>query len=408
MQTSPNDTTTSPRSGALAGLKVVDLSRVLAGPLCTLMLGDHGATVIKVEPPRGDDTRDLGPPFYGDTAAYYHGVNRNKLGIGLDLTQPVARDVLLRMLEDADVLVENFLPGTMERWGIGYEQTLAARFPRLVYCRISGFGEGGPLGGQPGYDAIAQAFAGLMSVNGSTVSGPLRVGVPVADILTGMHAFAGILLALAERHASGRGQAVEATLYDSALSIFHPHSESYFGSGRAPGLMGNAHANIAPYDTFATGEGPIFLGILNDGQFAKLVAHLGRPALARDPRFADNAARVAHRDALKATLEELLAGHAARALSPALMAIGVPAAPVHTMSEAFEHPHTVARGMTVEVDGKRALGVPVKLGRTPGAPRRGAPVYGEHTREVLAASGFDAAAIDALIAAGAALVARRK
>lgn len=403
-----NDSPANPSAGALAGLKVVDLSRVLAGPLCTLMLGDHGATVIKIEPPRGDDTRDLGPPFLGDTAAYYHGVNRNKLGVGLDLTQPAGRDVLLALLADADVLVENFLPGTMERWGLGYEAVLAERFPRLVYCRISGFGSEGPLGGLPGYDAIAQAMAGLMSVNGSAVSGPLRVGVPVADILTGMHAFSGILLALAERARSGRGQSVEATLFDSALSIFHPHSESYFGSGRAPGLMGNAHANIAPYDTFATGEGEVFLGVLNDGQFAKLVAHLGRPELATDARFANNAARIAHRDDLKATLESLLAAHRARDLAVTLMGIGVPAAPVHSMAEAFEHPHTTVRDMTVEVDGKRALGVPVKLGRTPGAPRRGAPAYGEHTREVLAAAGLEAEAIERLLATGAALIARRK
>ncbi|MGE5200728.1 MAG: CaiB/BaiF CoA transferase family protein, partial [Acidobacteriota bacterium] len=215
--------TEATNTGALAGIRVIDLTRVLGGPYCTQMLGDHGAEVIKVEPPQGDETRGWGPPFQGDAASYFIGVNRNKRGVALDLSRPEGRTVLFRLLESADVLIENFKTGTLERWGMGYEAVLKQRFPRLIHCRVSGFGADGPFGGYPGYDAVVQGMAGLMSLNGEPEGAPVRVGVPVVDLATGMNASIAILLALQERQRSGRGQFVEVTLFDSAVALLHPY-----------------------------------------------------------------------------------------------------------------------------------------------------------------------------------------
>src|SRR5271165_656099 len=269
--------------GALAGLKVVDLSRVLGGPFCTQILGDHGADVLKVEPPVGDETRTWGPPFQDGTAAYFIGVNRNKRGIVLDLTSEEGRMALLGLLEGADVMIENFKTGTLEKWGIGGE-ALRERFPRLIHCRISGFGADGPLGGMPGYDAAIQAMSGLMSVNGEPApeGGPTRIGVPVVDLVTGLNACIGILMALHERESSGRGQLVEAALFDCAISLLHPHLANYFLAGTEPKRYGNAHPNVVPYDTFATRTTPLFLAVGNNGQFRKLCEQLGCPELAQD------------------------------------------------------------------------------------------------------------------------------
>ncbi|MFZ4651331.1 MAG: CaiB/BaiF CoA transferase family protein, partial [Rubrivivax sp.] len=257
--------------GSLHGLKVVDLSRVLAGPYCTQILADHGAAVLKVEPPGGDETRGWGPPFDPQgTASYFLGLNRNKRGCTMDLTQPAAREALLALLEDADVLVENFKAGTLEKWGLGWE-VLAPRFPRLIFCRITGFGTDGPMGGLPGYDAAIQALAGIMSVNGEPDARggePLRVGLPVVDMVTGLNAALGIALALQERNRSGRGQFLEVALHDAGLSLLHPHAANHLLDGRIPGRTGNAHPNICPYDTFRTGTEPIFLAVGNDRQFA--------------------------------------------------------------------------------------------------------------------------------------------
>ena len=226
--------------GALHGLKVIDLSRVLGGPYCTQALADHGAQVIKLEPPVGDETRTWGPPFdESDTAWYFNGVNRNKLGISVDLSCDEGRAVLWQLLEDADVLVENFKPGTLARWGMDFERDLHPRFPRLIHCAVSGFGPDGPLGGLPGYDAAIQAMAGLMSVNGERNGGPMRVGLPIVDMVTGLNALAGILLALAEREKSGRGQSIDIALYDCGVSLLHPHLPNYFGSGKVPQRSGN-------------------------------------------------------------------------------------------------------------------------------------------------------------------------
>jgi crotonobetainyl-CoA:carnitine CoA-transferase CaiB-like acyl-CoA transferase len=293
---------------ALAGLRVLDLSRVLAGPLCAQMLADHGADVIKVEPPSGDETRHFGPPFDASgQAAYFGALNRGKRSIALDLSIAPGRAVLEKLLDGVDVLVENFLPGTMEKWGLGYESVLAARHPRLIYCAVSGFGADGPLGGLPGYDAVLQAMAGVMSVNGTPDSGALRVGVPVVDIMTGSNALVGVLLALAARQRSGRGQRVEATLFDTGLGMLIPHGANWLASGQTPQRMGSAHPNITPYDSFKARDGELFLGVVNDGQFRRFCEHVDRADLIADARFTDNRARLANRQALRAEIETALA-----------------------------------------------------------------------------------------------------
>ena len=355
--------------GALAGIRVLDVSRILGGPYCGQILGDHGADVLKIEPPQGDDTRTWGPPFKDGVASYYHGLNRNKRVQQLDFATEEGRAALLALMAEADVLVENFKAGTMERWGLGYE-ALSARFPRLVWCRVSGFGTDGPLGALPGYDAAVQAMTGIMSVNGEAEGGPLRVGLPVVDMVTGLNAVIGVLLALQERHRSGRGQLVEAALYDSGLSLLHPHAANWFMDGTAPRRTGNAHPNIYPYDALATGTDPVFVAVGNDRQFASLCRCIGLPALADDPRYATAGARSVNRAGLKQQLEAAMAALDGRALVDRLMAAGVPAAPVLGVDAALAHPHTAHRGMVVEMEGGwRGLGAPVKLSRTPASYR---------------------------------------
>lgn len=385
--------------GALSGIKVVDLSRVLGGPYCTQALADHGAEVIKLEPLSGDETRGWGPPFDGDLAAYFKGVNRNKLSLAVDLSQAQGKDVLIRLLEEADVLVENFKPGTLERWGLGYD-TLKCRFPGLIHCSITGFGADGPLGGLPGYDAVIQAMAGLMSVNGSQGSGPTRVGLPVVDLVTGLNALTGVLLALAERTRSGQGQHVDISLYDCGMSLLHPHVPNYLASGKLPRLTGNAHPNICPYDSYASGSVPVFLAIGNDGQFRKLCEFIGAGALPDDERFANNAQRLRHSDALKALLEQKLAEHDGLLLAEQLMEIGVPCGAIADVQAVVDHPHTQHRQMVWRQGDYQGIGSPIKLSRTPPAFRHAPPQLGEHTRAVLASHGFDAEAIASLQASG--------
>ena len=355
--------------GALAGIRVLDLSRILGGPYCGQILGDHGADVLKVEPPQGDDTRTWGPPFKDGVASYYRGLNRNKRGLRLDLGSPEGREALLRLAAEADVLVENFKAGTMERWGIGHD-TLQARFPRLVWCRVSGFGSDGPLGALPGYDAAVQAMTGIMSINGEAEGGPLRVGLPVVDMVTGLNAVIGVLLALQERQRSGRGQLVEAALYDSGLSLLHPHAANWFMDDKPPQRTGNAHPNIYPYDALKTGTEPIFVAVGNDRQFVAFCRCIGVPQLSDDERYAQAGARSVNRVGLKQALEAALADFDGVKLVDALMAAGVPAAPVLGVDAALQHPHTAHRGMVVEMEGGyRGLGSPVKLSRTPASYR---------------------------------------
>jgi len=395
--------------GALEGLKVIDLSRVLGGPYCGQMLADHGAEVIKIEPPQGDETRLWGPPFDQEgISAYFAGINRNKRTIALDLSKPEGREVLLKLLAEADVLIDNFKTGTMEKWGIGFADTLSKKFPRLVHARVSGFGEDGPLGGFPGYDAMVQASAGLVSVNGSPESGPVRVGVPVVDLSTGMNACIGILMALYERNRSGKGQFIDATLYDSAIALHQPHAPNYFTAGQKPKLVGNSHGSLVPYSNFPTKGRNIAIAAGNDGQFRKLAQMLGKPELAQDPRFKTNKDRVAHRLELEAELRELLKDRDADSFSIELMKGGVPSGAVLEVPDVMEHPHTKHRGMVWEKDGYRNVGNPVKLSRTPAGVRSKPKKFGTDTKAVLAEVGYSLADIDNLITSGIALTEIKK
>ena len=360
------------KAGALAGIRVLDLSRILGGPYCGQVLGDHGADVLKVEPPQGDDTRAWGPPFRDGVASYYFGLNRNKRIQFLDLASPEGQQRVRELMAQADVVVENFKVGTMEKWGIGYEQ-VRGEFPRLIWCRVTGFGADGPLGSLPGYDAAVQALCGLMSINGEADGDPLRVGLPVVDMVTGLNAVIGVLLALHERKTSGLGQLVDAALYDSGLSLLHPHAANWFMSGKIPRRTGNAHPNIYPYDVIHTGGTAIFLAVGNDWQFRLMCQHIGQPALAQDERFATAGQRSVHRAALKALLEQAFATLDGATLADELMAIGVPAAAVQDVRQALTHPHTVHRDMVVRMGDYQGLGAPVKLGRTP-ATYRHAPL----------------------------------
>jgi len=394
--------------GALEGLKVIDLSRVLGGPYCAQMLADHGAEVIKVEPPQGDETRLWGPPFDAEgISAYFAGINRNKRAIALDLAKPEGREVLLKLLADADVLIENFKTGTMEKWGLGYDE-LSKKFPRLVHARVSGFGADGPLGGFPGYDAMVQASAGLVSVNGSPDGGPVRIGVPVVDLSTGMNACMGILMSLYERNRSGKGQFVDATLYDSAIALHQPHAPNYFMAGQKPKLFGNSHGNLAPYANFPTKGRNIVIGAGNDGQFRKLVQMLGKPEMADDPRFKTNKDRLAHKAEMEAELRALTKDRDGEPFANELMRNGVPSGAVMEVPDVMEHPHTRHRNMVWEKDGYRNVGNPVKLSRTPPAVRSKPKKFGNDTRAVLAERGYSPAEIDRLIAAGVALTDIRK
>lgn len=381
--------------GALAGIRVLDLSRVLGGPLAAQTLADHGADVIKIEPPRGDETREMGPPFYQDATSIFINVNRNKRGMALDLGQESGRAVLLRLLERTDVVVDNFKPGTMERWGIGFD-TLSRRFPRLIHASVTGFGADGPLGGAPGYDVMVQAWAGLISVNGSQESGPLRIGVPVVDMSAGSNIVIGVLLALFARERSGRGQHIEVTLYDSALGLTHPHGPNWLLSGKPPRLSGNDNPNISPYSLYRTRQRALFISVGNDQQFVRMCEVIGRSDLSRDPRFAVNANRVANNAALTPAIETAIAERDGAELCDALLKAGVPAGLVQSIPEALMHPHTAHREMLVELGEYRWAGIPVKLSDTPGAVRRPPPGFNQHVDEILAECGFSAAEIDAL------------
>ena len=395
--------------GALAGLRVVDLTRVLGGPYCTMVLSDHGAEVIKLEPPQGDEVRDWGPPFNSDgDASYFVGVNRNKRSVGLDLSKPAGKEVLLRLLEGADVLVENFKPGSMEKWGLGYEAVLSKKFPRLIHCRVSGFGGEGPLGGFPGYDAVLQAMVGLMSINGTEDSGPTRLGNPIVDIATGLFSTIAILMALHERERSGRGQYCDMTLHDCGMALLHPHAANFFLSGKRPKATGNPHPNLAPYSKFTTRTCEIFVAAGNDPAFRKFCEFLGIPDVAKDPRFATNGERVINKAALTEVLNARFAEEDGHELTRRMLAAGLPAGPVLHVDEAMAAEHTAFRNMVAQIGEFRALNTPIKLSRTPGGARTAPPRFNQHGREVLAARGFSEAEIAALENEGVIVGARRK
>jgi crotonobetainyl-CoA:carnitine CoA-transferase CaiB-like acyl-CoA transferase len=380
----------------LDGLVVLDFSRVLAGPYCTMQLGDLGARVIKIEQPgRGDDTRAWGPPFIGRESAYFLSVNRNKESLALDLKHPRARPILDALLSRADVVVENFRPGTMERMGLGYG-AVAAGHPRIVYCAISGFGQTGPRRAEAGYDAMMQAEGGLMSITGAPDGPPFRLGVAIADIATGMFAVQGILAALFARERTprqgsgqaGRGQLVDIAMLDAVTALLTYQASTTFATGNTPGRLGNRHPSIAPYDTFAAADGDFVLSVGNDDQFHRLARLLGRPGLAADPRFATNAERVANHDALRRELSPLLTAWTRQDLLQALTAAGVPGGAVRSVTEALADPQLAARDMIVPLDHLtegpiRVLGTPLKLSDTPAAVRTPPPALGQHTAAIL-------------------------
>jgi crotonobetainyl-CoA:carnitine CoA-transferase CaiB-like acyl-CoA transferase len=384
-------------SGCLAGTVVLDASRVLAGPFAGQLLGDYGAEVIKVESFDGDDTRGYGPPFVNGTAPYFMGLNRNKQDLALDLSGHEGIALLFEILEQSDVFIENFKLSTWKKWGVDDLFDLGRRFPRLVHCRVSGFGETGDYGGLPGYDAALQAMSGLMAVNGPPDIEACRIGIPIVDTCTGMYGCMGILLALLERNRSGKGQQVEVTLYDTAIAMLHPHVSNVLNGGRAS-RTGNGHPNIVPYDLFPTGTVPLFLAVGNDRQFRTLCAELGIAELGTDPRYRTNRDRVVNRETLRETLVPPLATKDGMPLFQRLMELGVPCAPVLTVEEALALDHTATRQMVAELDGYKGPGMAVKLERTPGSVRLRPPTIGAHSREVLARFGLEDARIEALMA----------
>jgi crotonobetainyl-CoA:carnitine CoA-transferase CaiB-like acyl-CoA transferase len=372
--------------GILGGLKVLDLSRIVAGPYCGQMLADHGASVLKVESPAGDDTRQWGRVSAdGASSGYYYGLNRNKRNVELDLATELGRDALTHLIDEADVLIENFKVGTMSRWGLGYDDILAVRRPELIYCRISGFGADGPMGGLPGYDAVLQAYGGLMSVNGYADRGALRVGVPIVDIVAANLAFSGVLLALHERGQSGLGQFLDITLLDSVVSLLLPHSLMWATDGLPPVRTGSAHPAVAPYQVFDTDSGEFFLCAGNDRQFRSLVTVLDRPELSEDPRFATNSARLANIDELASIITALVAARDLDELAGALNEVGVPASPVKSVPAALTDPQVLHRRLFIDDGDYRGIGVPIKLSRS--QPRRPTPPVpkGADTEHVLGA-----------------------
>ena len=385
-------------SYALNGIKVLDLTRVLGGPYATQILADHGAEVIKVESKIGDEVRGWGPPFINDMASYFINVNRNKKSIAIDLTKKEGKELILELVKSCDVLIENFKTGTMEKWGLGYEEVLSSKFPKLIHCRISGFGATGPLGGAPGYDAIVQAMTGMMSINGHASGGDVRVGAPVVDMGTGLYATIGILMAIQERHKSGLGQFIDMSLYDSALALMHPHTGNYFLSKKPGTATGNAHPNIAPYDKFKTATNEIFMGIGNDAGFVRLCKALNLDKLIKDKRFLSNGDRVENRIALTKYLEDALSNVDGVEFSEKLLAAGIPAGPVRNIEEAINHPQTKERQMTISKDEYKGVSSPIKFSRSRSVGvKHKPPIIGQHTKGILKEAGYNEDAINKLL-----------
>ncbi|MFC8869042.1 CaiB/BaiF CoA transferase family protein [Streptomyces sp. NPDC057148] len=384
----PDDTTlTDHGTAALRGVRIADFSRVLAGPYATMLLADLGADVVKVERPgTGDDTRAWRPPADASgTSTYFLGVNRNKRSVTLDLATDEGRDRARELIAGADVVVENFRPGTMEKLGLGHEELRAAD-PRLVYCSVTGFGTGAGAG-LPGYDLLVQAVGGLMSVTGEPDGEPTKTGVALVDVITGLHATVGILAALRHRERTGEGQLVEVSLLGSLLSAMANQASGYVAAGAVPGRLGNAHPSIAPYETFHTADRPIALAVGNDRQFAALTALLGVPELADDPRFRTNPDRVAHRRELRSLLQDRLCARGADHWAGVLPAAGVPAGPVNALDEAFAYAGRLGVEAVVDVGGTRQVAHPIRLAATPARYRLAAPELGEHTAEVFRGDG---------------------
>jgi crotonobetainyl-CoA:carnitine CoA-transferase CaiB-like acyl-CoA transferase len=381
--------------GPLTGLIVLDLSRVLAGPFCTQMLGDMGATIIKIERPNeGDDTRKWGPPFVKDSegndtseSAYYLSANRNKRSVAIDLSTPEGQQLIRDLAGKADILIENFKVGSLAKYGLDY-QSLSKTHEKLIYCSITGFGQTGPLAHEPGYDFLAQALAGLMSVTGEPAGTPMKVGVALSDIMTGLYAAIGILSALQARHISGKGQHVDLALTDCTLSSLTNLAQYYLTAGQVPPRLGNAHASIVPYEAFETADDHVIFAVGNDTQFSRFAAICGHEEWAADPRFAKNSARVLHRNELLPLIRACLKGKTTAEWLALADTHNIPAAPIQKMDAVFETPQILARDMKIhmqhglgeEID---LIGSPLKFSETPVSYRNAPPVCGADTDLIL-------------------------
>jgi len=392
--------------GPLAGLVVLELAQIMAGPTCGALLADLGADVIKVERiPGGDDTRRYAEPQVNGESAAFMMMNRNKRSIAVDLKTDGGRCLLQQLARNADVLVENYRRGALDRLGLGFD-VLHASNPRLIYCSISGYGRTGPAAGKGGFDLIAQGASGLMSITGEPGGAPVKVGSPVTDLNAGILGVVGILAALVHRMKSGQGQHVDTSLFEAGIHQTAWQAAIFFATGASPGPLGSAHVLAAPYEAFPTRDGWINIGGANQVNWERVARIVGVPELITDARFATNGGRMAHRDELARLLGEKLRRRDTRDWLRELDAAGVPAGPIQSIAQMTRDPQTLAREMIVTLDHPvagptHALGVPVKLGATPGSVRTPAPTFGQHTAEVLREFGFDAAQIEALAAAGA-------
>jgi crotonobetainyl-CoA:carnitine CoA-transferase CaiB-like acyl-CoA transferase len=385
--------------GALAGLRVLDVTQVMAGPFCAMLLADLGADVIKIEPPGGDMTRRM-PGAVGDDTPAFNAVNRGKRSVVLDLKTAAGREALAQLAPSADIFVENSRPGVMATLGLDYA-TLSARNPRLIYASISGYGQTGPDSAKGGLDLIAQAVSGIMSVTGTPEGPPTKVGVPLTDLGAALFALTGILAALEYRHRSGAGQHVDTSLVDAGVALSVWEATEYFAGADAPAPLGSAHRMVAPYQAFQCADGAVTIGASTDILFERLCGVLGHPEWPGIAEFADNASRVRHRTALAERIESVTRLHPRRHWLAAFEARDIPCGPINSYAEVFEDPQVVAREMVVTVDHPtlgtmRTLGSPIKLSATPPEVRRRAPHLGEHTEEVLREAGFDAAHVAAL------------
>jgi len=397
-------------SGPLAGVKVLELAQIMAGPTCGIMLADLGADVIKVERvPGGDDTRRMDRPAVNGESASFMAMNRNKRGIALNLKLPAAQTALKRMAARADVVTENYRQGTMEKLGVGYE-SLREINPALIYCSISGYGRTGPYADKGGYDLIAQGMSGLMSVTGEPGRAPAKSGGPVCDINAGVLAALGVVSAYVHRLKTGEGQLVDTSLFEAGIQQMYWQAAIYFATGEAPGPTGSAHILSAPYQAFRAADGWLNIGGANQPNWERVARVLGAPEWIEDARFRTNADRMKNLDALVLLMNARLKDRKLEELIKALEAEGVPCGRINSIADMAADPQALARGMVVELDHPRAgrtraLGLPIKLSRTPGKVSRPAPVLGQHTREVLGEFGFSAAEIDALVASGAVVAA---
>lgn len=377
----------------LDDLFVVDLSRILSGPVCTMLLADMGAEVVKIEPPpMGDDSRQWGPPFIGGISTYFLSVNRNKKSLGLNLKTVEGRQILSKLIERADVLIENFRPGVLDKLGFGYEAVSKAN-PRVIYCSISGFGHTGPYRNRPGYDVIAQGESGMMDLTGYPDGPPTKLGASLADVVAGLYAVQGILLALLARHRSGKGQQVDVSLLDGMVSTLTYQALIYLSTGQSPKRMGSRHPSIVPYECFQAKDGYVNVGVTNQKQWENFCRAIGFPEVSTDSRFETMKARLAHYEELRPMIEMVFSAMTRADVIARMSEVGIPAGPINTVGEIMEDPQLAAREMIVELTHPdygplRVLGIPIKLSDTPGVVQNAPPRFGEHNREVLSKLGY--------------------